>query len=360
MSSPSSFDWSASSECSKAGDSAVSRWINSATGKPDFSRYTTDNLETRTLAAVELLEAGYYRYVTTAAKELQVPRGRLRGRLKGAKAVTENGGNRTLLDDKQEGAILCWAHRRITQGHHIQLRALQHNADAILRASGHTHKTSRSWAKRFMRRWKDTFHVKKTTTKDLKRKAMADRTHIEAFFRDFQAFIKDNNIKRENIWNFDETGFMVGYLQKGTFVWTFFEIEQPILTDSHDTVSVTAVEAISAAGASIPSFLIIPGITIPVKFVMNRLHKDTTITTNTKGYINDILALEWAQHFKRLTRPSNPEEKRVLLIDGCESHFTHKIFYFYSQHNIKLFPIPPHLTHYLQPLDVGVFNAYKQ
>lgn len=153
---------------------------------------------------------------------------------------------------------------------------------------------------------------------------------------------------------------MIGYLQKGTFVWTFREVEQPTLTDAHTTVSVTAVESISAAGDSIPPFIILPGVNIPVKWVTNRLSDDVTITTSSKSYVNDIIALEWAVHFERLTRPSNPEEKRLLLMDGCESHFTNEIFYFCSQHNIELFPMPPHLTHYLQPLDVGVFNAYKQ
>lgn len=64
------------------------------------------------------------------------------------------------------------------------------------------------------------------------------------------------------------------------------------------------------------------------------------------------------KHFEKNTRPDDPSEKRLLLMDGCESHFTHEIFYFCSQHNIELFPLPPYLTHLLQPLDVGVFNAY--
>ncbi|KAM4060884.1 DDE superfamily endonuclease [Hirsutella rhossiliensis] len=33
--------------------------------------------------------------------------------------------------------------------------------------------------------------------------------------------------------------------------------------------------------------------------------------------------------------------------------------HFCFDHNIKVFPMPPHLTHQLQPLDVGVFRSYK-
>lgn len=88
MSFSSPFNWSTLSESPEEEDSAVSRWIDPDTGKPAFSRHTVDNLETRTLAAAELVEAGFYRYVTTAAKEVQVPRGRLRSRLRGGNPVT--------------------------------------------------------------------------------------------------------------------------------------------------------------------------------------------------------------------------------------------------------------------------------
>ncbi|KFA53716.1 hypothetical protein S40293_09643 [Stachybotrys chartarum IBT 40293] len=88
----------------------------------------------------------------------------------------------------------------------------------------------------------------------------------------------ESGIKEENTWNCDEIGFMVGYLQRGGFAWTFNEIEKPELMDSHDLVSVTAVEAVSATGKSIPTFLIIPGTNIPVYFIQNDLEDDTVIT----------------------------------------------------------------------------------
>jgi hypothetical protein len=71
---------------------------------------------------------------------------------------------------------------------------------------------------------------------------MQDRAHVEAVFHGWANFIACHNIQTENIWNFDETGFMVGYLRNGTFLWTFNKIGKAVLTNS---VSVTAIEAIS-------------------------------------------------------------------------------------------------------------------
>lgn len=341
-------------------ETAIRRWINPVTGKPDFLRFNVENFEERTVAAVELLNEGFYRTVKKAADELRVPYFRLRGRLQGRRPRAENGGNRTLLKTKDEEAILCWAHRRVAQGHHIQLRALRYHANVILRSIGLENKSaSQHWAKSFMARHKEIFKVRKSTTRDVKRKAVQDRSHIERWFTGWEKALKELSVKAENVWNFDETGFVVGYLQKGTFLWTYQEVDQPILTDAHDTVLVTVVEAISATGGVIDPFIILPGIVIPVKWVVNHLPKDTTLTTTPTGYTNDMAAFEWIQHFERLTRPSDPAEKRLVVMDGCENHFATQIFHYAAQHNIELFPFPPHLTHLLQPCDVGMFGLYK-
>ncbi|KAJ3456840.1 hypothetical protein MRS44_016863 [Fusarium solani] len=106
-------------------------------------------------------------------------------------------------------------------------------------------------------------------------------------------------------------------------------------------VSVTGVKAISTAGEVIAPFLILPSVNLPVRWFKNNLDEEATITTSPTGYVTDVLAHE------------------LLLMDGCENHFTEEIFFFCHQHNIVLFPLPPHLTHFLQPLDVGVFGIYK-
>ncbi|KJZ70343.1 hypothetical protein HIM_10272 [Hirsutella minnesotensis 3608] len=291
---------------------AIERWIDSATGKPVFSRNTAENVESRTVAAAELFHENFYPTIKAASDAFGVPYLRLRSRIRGHHPVARNGGNRTLLGPEEEQEILCWAHRRITQGHHIQRRALQHHANAILKAKGVKATASRTWAWRFLKRWDGFFHCRKSATRDAKRKAMEDRARIEAFFNGWFTFLRDHDIP---------------------------------------------LEAISANGRSIPSFLILPGVNIPVRWVDNDLDDNTIITTSPKGYINDIIAIEWIKHFEQHTRPASG--KRVLLMDGCDNHFTDEIFHFCSNHGIELFPLPPHLTHCLQPLDVGVFGPYK-
>jgi hypothetical protein len=49
----------------------------------------------------------------------------------------------------------------------------------------------------------------------------------------------------------------------------------------------------------------------------------------------------------------------LLLLDGHESHKTYEFLDFCVQHKILVYFLRPHTSHITQPLDVGVFQAYK-
>jgi hypothetical protein len=53
--------------------------------------------------------------------------------------------------------------------------------------------------------------------------------------------------------------------------------------------------------------------------------------------------------------------KPILLIyDGHGSHNTIELIKLARENNIVLFCLPPHTTHKLQPLDVGVFGPFQR
>jgi hypothetical protein len=55
----------------------------------------------------------------------------------------------------------------------------------------------------------------------------------------------------------------------------------------------------------------------------------------------------------------NTSGKPILLIyDGHRSHEKYELLHLAKEHNIILFSLPPHTTHMLQPLDVGVFGPF--
>ncbi|RYC79285.1 hypothetical protein BFJ63_vAg17832 [Fusarium oxysporum f. sp. narcissi] len=187
---------------------------------------------------------------------------------------------------------------------------------------------------------------------------MEDRASVEKWFQTWHKYVREG-VEQDDIWNIDETGFQIGYLKNGIFLWTFGEVEQPILTDAHETISVTVVESISATGRILPPFIIMSGVQITARWTDNDLKGDAVLVTTPKGYIDDVVACEFFAHFERHPRAIETGKKRVLLLDGCESHFTRDLYNLATASNVVLFPLPPHLTHMLQPLDVGLFSSYK-
>jgi len=83
------------------------------------------------------------------------------------------------------------------------------------------------------------------------------------------------------------------------------------------------------------------------------------ITVSASGYLNDEISFEWLYHFNKYTQKLAVGAKRLLLLDEYGSHHTMPFIQYCDDNNIILFGFPPHTTHILQPLDVMVFQPYK-
>ena len=53
-------------------------------------------------------------------------------------------------------------------------------------------------------------------------------------------------------------------------------------------------------------------------------------------------------------------EKRVLVVDGHNSHFSMEFLQFCSHNQIELFYLPLYRTHILQPLDIALFGPLQK
>ena len=53
------------------------------------------------------------------------------------------------------------------------------------------------------------------------------------------------------------------------------------------------------------------------------------------------------------------EEWRMLLLDNYDSHLTWQFVFYSLERKIILITLPPHSTHNLQPLDVGLFSPLQ-
>lgn len=77
------------------------------------------------------------------------------------------------------------------------------------------------------------------------------------------------------------------------------------------------------------------------------------------GWSNDEYGLAWLKVFDKNTKQKpgyGPRDRRLLILDGHSSHVNMKFIDYADRNRIILAILPPHSTHRLQPLDVGIFG----
>ena len=127
-----------------------------------------------------------------------------------------------------------------------------------------------------------------------------------------------------------------------------------------DRRSLTITETITADGSKpIPPVIIIQGRHHMESWYRGNLKGGELVLLSEKGFTNNDLTLRWLRHYIQHKQCTPNSPYRLLLMDNHESHRTPEFILLACQHNIILYPFPPHMTHCMQPLDVGVFHPYK-
>ena len=92
---------------------------------------------------------------------------------------------------------------------------------------------------------------------------------------------------------------------------------------------------------------------------------DCHFASSPKGWTSDELGYSWLTGlFDKETASKARRSHRLLFVDGHGSHVNMKFLDWCEQHKVLLTVFPPHSTHRLRPLDVGIFgplaNYYNQ
>ena len=231
--------------------------------------------------------------------------------------------------------------------------------DGVRNRDGSYIRVSRWWTKRFTKRYPQ-YHKRKTKSLSAERQAAQERKDIDEHFRKFEAKVKELEIQKEDIHNFDESGFRIGCLQQGQVVWTYADVQAVYISDPDNRELVTLLECISGSSkVSCDPMIIMSGIVFKEQHFDNDLSDGVLFGISESGYTNDRLSFEWIKHFNSQTKATKKGKYRMLIMDGHGSHLTNEFINYCWAEDIVPFLLPAHTTHLLQPLDIGVFQSYK-
>jgi hypothetical protein len=165
----------------------------------------------------------------------------------------------------------------------------------------------------------------------------------------------------DDVWNFDEAGFMMGKITTQLVVTGLERRGRPKALQPGNREWATLIAAINAAGWAIPPFLILTGqYHLSAWYEEAAIPRDWVIAVSDNGWTTNKLGVEWLKHFDAHTKTRTVGAHRLLVLDGHESHNSLEFQELCQQNNIYTLRMPPHSSHLLQPLDVGCFSPLKR
>jgi hypothetical protein len=263
------------------------------------------------------------------------------------------------LTQSEEEAIVQYVIELDARAFPPRLSGVEDMANQLLRVRN-APPVGQLWAHRFVRR-KEELRTRYTRRYDYQRAKCEDPKVIGEWFALVRNVKAKYGIVDDDIYNFDETGFIMGIIFAGMVVTTSDGHGKAKLAQPGNREWATVIQGVNALGWTIPPFIILAAqYHLAHWYTECNLPTDWRIATTDNGWTTNAVGLDWIKHFDFYTAPRTKGKYRLLILDGHESHHSTEFELHCQQNNIITLCIPLHSSHLLQPLDVGCFGPLKK
>jgi hypothetical protein len=294
-----------------------------------------------------------------AAIIFNVPKSTLIDRRAGIPARRDCQPNSKKLNQREEEVIIRHILNLDIRGFAPTYEAVRDMADKLLAARG-AGQVGQKWPRNFVKRT-DSLKTRFNRAYDRQRALCEDPALIRSWFKLVEETKAKYGICDDDVYNFDEAGFMMGKITTQLVITGSERRGRPKALQPGDREWVTAIAAINAAGWSVPPFIIFAGqYHLSAWYEEAEIPRDWVIAVSDNGWTNNELGVEWLKHFNTHTKTRVVGARRLLILDGHESHHSLEFQELCKENNIYTLCMPPHSSHLLQPLDVGCFSPLKR
>ncbi|XP_047123036.1 uncharacterized protein LOC124806312 [Hydra vulgaris] len=219
----------------------------------------------------------------------------------------------------------------------------------------HNKMAGKEWLDSYRRRHTN-LSLRKPESTSAARSFGFNKTAVTDFYANLEKILRKYTLLADRIYNFDESGVStVMTTPKVLTQKNLKQIGQLVSAERGELVTFRGI--ISASGNTIPPLFIFPRVHFKDHFMEGGPEGSLGMATKS-GWINSSIFLEVLKHIKLKTCCSK-ENPILLLVDNHESHVTIEAVDYARGNGIIYLSFPPHTTHRLQPLDVGVFGPFK-
>lgn len=299
--------------------------------------------------------------IRTAAKLYDVNRSYLLRRSRGVPTYAEVRQQEQSLSPHLESALVFWVKTQCAIGYAPPLSQFRLFAQRLLQTHGLPPRIGKDWYRRFLLRNPDV-RTARTHLIEYKRFNGACTENIHVFF-DRLAEPTILKIPPQFIYNVDECGISEGMGHNGQVV-ADSSVDFVLRKDGNKRTWITIIECICANGTAIDPLIIFTGKSIQQQWYPDENHHrwaSWKFWTSVNGWSSNEIGLKWLKElFIPNTKPTDPLQWRLLILDGHASHTSADFMGECFSNQIWLVFLPAHTSHVLQPLDMGVFSALKR
>ena len=233
-------------------------------------------------------------------------------------------------------------------------------AQELCKAKGDTKALGINWIYKFLKRHTE-IKTKHIPPLDKERAIAQDPAVLTHWFELYQKVKQDYNIQDNDTYNMDEKGFMQGVIGKSKVMINKYE-KKAHMTQCGSREWVSLIECVSVDGRILPPYIIFKAAVHQRAWL--QAWPDANIAISQNGWTDNEIGYSWLEHFAKESASRQQGQYRLLILDGHASHISTAAIEFSFYNKIILLCLPPHTTHVLQPLDVGLFaplaTAYKR
>jgi hypothetical protein len=313
--------------------------------------------EATILEAIRSFESGDFASPTETARQFNIPHSTFHYRRNGGQDRVSAQALNQRLDPEQENYLANWIIEQSEANRSPTYADLREMATLMLR-SGHDEKPlGQDWHLAFLRRNPsvkslmgrviDSARVKELTT-----------TLVRTYFERLNVAHRKYNIKQANMWNMDEHGMGLGICTNGKVLCGAYK-RRAHISSPQTSEWASIIECASATGQSIRPVVIFKGSTPQTTWFNPQNVPDWKYTASEKAWINTEIALAWlTEVFIPETKPEG-NDWRMLILDNHKCHTNPEFIQKCSDNRIRVFYLPTHSSHVLQPLDLCFFGPLK-
>jgi hypothetical protein len=306
--------------------------------------------------AVQAYTLGIEKSLSAAARAYGKAPTTVQYRFDGRKTRQQAHENSQLLLEAQETQLVRWINELEIWGFPLRLDLLRDMASSLAGKP-----CGKNWPNRFIKRHNLTTIYSRRL--DCNRAWNNDPIIISDWFKFFRGVREKYNIETANLYNMDEKGVILGIAASSKVIVSKKSVYRQV-TQPGTCESVSIIECIAADGLSLPPFIIWKA----------RQHQDSwyglskaeqerqgwNYAYSENGWTDNELGLAWLKAFNAETiSQCKPGAFRMILMDNHDSHITWQFIEYALLNKIVLVCMPPHSTHLLQPLDVGIFSPLQ-